>query len=288
MGVKPDQLACLMVAELDARLREAGCVEVLDWPDQTDRTGQAIDLLAVDGSGVVAVEHTTIETWVGQLQVRKRLYELFPHGGVLLEDIPDAGHFHLVLDPEALVRLPWSQRAGLPSAVEQWVRATLPTVPWPHRRGVPTWVEGVVEPSRLRIGMERMTDSWNLVGPLARLVKIGWWIPAKLQQRRAARLQVALDAKVPKLLAAGADRSILVFEDRDMYASAPAFVSEALQAASAGRRLPDVVWLFNVTAGNPLATPVWDGSHWWHEHGPDVETFPRARCGEYDALRQLP
>ena len=80
------------------------------------------------------------------------------------------------------------------------------------------------------------------------------------------RLRRALDEKVPKLLEAAGNscRSILVIEDRDAVFSAPAFVSRALERASDGRPLPDVIYLLDTGRGDPHMLAVFDTGVWAH------------------------
>lgn len=80
---------------------------------------------------------------------------------------------------------------------------------------------------------------------------LGWWRPVHFEHLRSVRLSETLRTKVPKLLQAHSTaRTILVLEDRDMHMSAPAFVSQAMQAAVGTGDLPDVIYLLNVTTGS--------------------------------------
>ena len=151
--------------------------------------------------------------------------------------------------------------------------------------GQPTFVRGQLDELRLELSLERWTDGITLVGPLARVVQVGFWRPLDLEDRRTTRLKTALRKKVPKLLAAAQGaRTILVLEDRDMRMSAPAFVSRALAAAAGTAVLPDVIYLMNVTSGNPLLTPIYSSQIWWHEGEHGWLTFSDARSAAFNRL----
>jgi hypothetical protein len=276
-----------MVAELDAELRGAGPVGAPLVPDALNRNKKAVDLLVRGIDGAVAVEHTTIESWPRQIEARARLMELFDQGGVLIGDVADAGHYIAVLDPVGLLEIPYRERPTVAPEMEAWIRSALPSVPWPHQIGVDHWVEDTLATTGLRVGLHRFTDSMRLVGPWARLVQVRWWIPAKLLNHRARRLAETVEGRFPKLLAAGpvGTRSVLVLEEVDIYSSAPFYVSEALQLAVGDRPVPDAIYLFDAVHGNPVATPIWNGQRWWHEHSFAPSTFSAQRCGEFNALR---
>ena len=64
-----------------------------------------------------------------------------------------------------------------------------------------------------------------------------------------------------------------------MAMSAPRFVSLAL--ASEAARLPDAIYHFNVTAGDPLITPILLDGTWWHDRPFPISRLPAARVAEY-------
>ena len=105
-----------------------------------------------------------------------------------------------------------------------------------------------------------------------------------MEGRRAASLQVSLDAKVPKLLAASPGaRTILVLENRDFATSAPKFVADALAGLEAPA-LPDAIYEFDVAHGNPLLSGILVDGVWWEGLTVRSETFPEARYLRFNSL----
>lgn len=284
-GVRRDQFAAFMVAERDAELRGAGPFEVEQWPDIDDRQRPAVELIGRDAQGiVVAVEHTVIESYHDQIAERKALELMFRRGGPEIAELEDAAQFRVIVRIEELLAIRRNERPLVGPAVAAWVRSALPSVPWPHRPGEPTYVRGRLSRPSLEVSLERWTAAFRFVGPLARVMRVGFWRPVDLEERRQARLAEAVRQKVPKLLAAADQaRTILVLEDRDMYMSAPAFVSRAMAALEAAD-LPDVIYLLNVTAGDPLLTPIYMDGNWSHNHDRGLMTFPPQRAAQFNGL----
>ncbi len=152
--------------------------------------------------------------------------------------------------------------------VTQWVADKIDEVPPRHRPGINglVWGEHPEVPFRWALWQALSFDAAGLIGPNARVVQITFAKPANLEELRMTRLRRALDEKVPKLLEAAGNsrRSILVIEDRDAVFSAPAFVSRALELASDGRPLPDVIYLLDTGRGNPHMLAVYDAGVWAH------------------------
>jgi hypothetical protein len=282
--LRRDQFAALMVAARDAALRHADPVEAVRWPDVENRDRPAVELIARDRRGLVAVEHTIIESYPAQIAERLALQEMFPFGGPVIAELPDAAQYRLLVHVDELLAVPRRDRPLAEPAVAAWVREALPDVPWPHVPGRPTFVRSQFERPRIEASLERWIAGVGFVGPLSHVIPIGFWRPVDLEERRGTRLEVAMRDKVPKLLAAAPGaRTILVLEDRDMHMSAPAFVSSALaRIQDAG--LPDVIYLLNVTAGDPLLTPIYASGQWWHENNHPLLTFALDWAREFNGI----
>lgn len=282
--LRRDQFAALMVAARDAALRHADPVEVVRWPDVEDREQPAVDLIARDRRGLVAVEHTIIESYPAQIAERLALQEMFPLGGPEIAELPHAAQYRLMVQVAELLAIPRRDRPLAEPAIAEWVRKMLPDVPWPHAPGRPTFVRSRIGRPRIELSLERWIADVGFVGPLAHVIPIGFWRPVDLEVRRGTRLKVAMRDKIPKLLAAAAKaRTILVLEDRDMHMSAPAFVSRALVRIQ-GVALPDVIYLLNVTAGDPLLTPIYTSGQWWHENNHPLLTVASEWASEFNGL----
>lgn len=283
-NLRRDQFAALMVAERDAALRDQVPAEVVRWPDVEDREHPAIELIARDRRGLVAVEHTIIESYPAQIAEQQALQEMFSWGGPEIAELPHAAQYRLLVHVDDLLAIPRRDRRLAEPTVAKWVRDVLPEVPWPHIPGRPTFVRSRIDNPSIELSLQRWVADIGFIGPLARVIPISFWRPADLEERRSTRLEVAVRAKVPKLLAAATDaRTILVLEDRDMYMSAPAFVSRAL-ARIQGADLPDVIYLLNVTAGDPLLTPIYTSGQWWHERNHPLLTFESEWAREFNGL----
>ncbi len=283
-GLRRDQYAALMVAERDAALRHVDPVSVVRWPDIEDRERPAIDLLARDSRGLVAVEHTVIESYPTQIAEQKALYAMFPRGGPKIAELAHAPQYRLLVHVDELLAVPRRDRPLAEPAITKWVREVLPLVPWPHLPGRPTFVRSRTDRPSIELSLERWVADIGFVGPLAHVIPISFWRPANLEERRTTRLGTAMRDKIPKLAAAAAGaRTILVLEDRDMHMSAPAFVSRALVEIE-GVALPDAIYLLNVTHGDPLLTPIYTSGRWWHEENHPLLTFPSAWASKFHSF----
>lgn len=63
-----DQAVALAVARLIAEDRTGGEVEIMAVPERADRTNPAVELITADAVGTLAIEHTLIEPYPGQIQ----------------------------------------------------------------------------------------------------------------------------------------------------------------------------------------------------------------------------
>lgn len=230
------------------------------------------------------MEHTVIESYPAQIAERKALQAMFPLGGPEIAELAHAPQYRVIVRVDEILAVPRGDRSLVGPAVARWVRDALPLVPWPHVPGRPTFVRSRIDRPNLEVSLERWVADIGFVGPLAHVVPVGFWRPSDLEDRRGTRLEVALRRKVPKLLAADdSARTILVLEDRDMHMSAPAFVSRALGRIDAVE-LPDVIYLLNVTAGDPLLTPIYASRRWWHDDNHSLLTFPAPWASHFNGL----
>ena len=285
-GLRRDQFAARIVAQRDSERRGTGAVETVSWPDVDERQRPAVEFVGRDEHGLIAVEHTTIESYQLQITEQKALQAMFPLGGPEIAELPNAGQFHLLVRVDELRRVPHGERRRVEPAVAAWIRSVLPSVPWPHVPGKPTFVRGQIDHPPLEVSLERWIADVGFAGPLARVVSVGFWRPGDIEERRKARLEETLVRRLPKLLAAAdGARTILVLEDRDMHMSAPGLVSRAL-ASLQPVQLPDVIYLLNVTAGDPLLVPIYDSTQWWHDNNHGMLTFSTDAAARFNALHR--
>ena len=281
-----DQLIALMVAERDAELHGRGAVRPIEWPDAKNRLAKAVEFRGVDDVDEIVVEHTRIESYDSQIEDRMAVSKIFPKFGPEISHRWEAGYMMLSVAPGEMARVGYRDRKRVADLLTEWVASKIDEVPPPHRPGLNglVWGEHPEVPFRWALWQALSFDAAGLIGPNARFVQVSFAKPANLEEMRVARLRRALDEKVPKLLeAAGSScRSILVIEDRDTVFSAPAFVSRALEMASDGRPLPDVIYLLDTGRGNPHMLAVYDAGVWAHAGDAwyDWKGFSIARSSE--------
>ncbi len=186
--LRRDQLAAFMVAERDAAVRGAAPIEVVRWPDIDDRRRPAVELLARDRQGLVAVEHTVIESYPAQIAEHKALHAMFPLGGPEITEVVDAAQFRIMVRVDEVLAVPRRDRLLVEPAVAQWVRDNLAEVPWPHVPGRPTFVIGAIDRPWLEVSLGRWIADVGFVGPLTGVVPVGFWRPPDLERRRCGRL----------------------------------------------------------------------------------------------------
>ena len=264
---------------------------MLEWPDRSDDVGETVELLARDDGGEVAVEHTRIESYPGQIDDRNAVYQYFDRGGPDLPGMGDlGGHLMLVVPAQRFARslphLRKRRRAG--DRIAEWVRQRADNFSDPELIDGSKWLEGTDDEVPFSWTLCRLLPgNAAVVGPLKDVVQVRFARPRNLELMRSERVGVALERKLRKLHAAAETgrRSVLVLEDRDMLMSSPIEVSRAVASVSAGRVLPDVMYLLNTTMGNPLAGVLFSAGVLAHEIG-DVrwEQFSVRRCGQLNAM----
>ena len=286
-----NQLIALIVAERDAELHGRGAVQPVEWPDVEIRQAKAVEFRGVDDVGEVVVEHTRIESYDSQIDDRMAASKIFPKFGPEIPDRWEAGYMRLSVAPGEMARVRYRDRKRVAEIHTGWVAGKIDDVPPPHRPGLSgvVWGEHPEVSFRWALWQALSFDAAGLIGPNARVVQISFAKPANLEELRVARLRRALDEKVPKLLEAAGDscRSILVIEDRDTVLSAPAYVSKALEVASEGRQLPDVIYVLDTGRGDPHMLAVFDAGVWAHSADAwyDWKGFSVARSSELNAKR---
>lgn len=171
---------------------------VLEWPDDNDRTGKAIDALAADGDDRLAIEHTILQPFVGE---KKDASVFLKTVGTL----DKADHLKLPgfsvtlsFDVGAVpTRTDWSKVAP---AVEQWYLA--------RREAIQTGSSKHVVP-------ELPFELTVAVSKSALNSSLGFFFIGRVapeQRPLDDTVAQALNTKVEKLTAASADKRILLLE----------------------------------------------------------------------------
>lgn len=237
-----DQLIALAVAELIAAQRGGGQVMVVAVPERDDRTNPAVELVAADAVGTLAIEHTLIEPYPGQIQDNHQIRpyaETLPT--MLAGRLPAGSRFDLNLDVRVVNGIRPTEDTL--DAIVEWAVAAA----------------ALLEDGRPGIGGSHMAKGGPSDLPFAITVarwprdvddalpevSIGWWRPPDLEERRRERLVVALRKKLPKIAAAEAEghQGVLVVESDDIQLSNSTDIRVALLAAAAEVEDPLPSWI---------------------------------------------
>ena len=255
-----ERAVCLVAAQALAR-RRAGCEFVVDgYPDEGERTDEAVDMIGHDDVGAVAVEHTLVEAYPSQTldNVRMRqLFEGFPSRFGSSLPLPGYYTFSVDLGAAAGVR---GDPDHLARTGEQWVRDTAPTLPEPEippRR--PNHAQTEL-PGPLQVTLYRLRDGVGEEGSL----RVTLLFPGDIETKRASRALTALQRKAPKLEAArpSGGSTLLVLESHDFVLSNDVAIDQAIYRASQGfSPLPEHIAVVDTSAD--------DGA--WREHAIKVD-----------------
>lgn len=224
------------------------------------------------GDRVFAVEHTRIESFEEQIAGSKRLLNLVAPLESELPGLLPSGHYDLILPAGAAGSVPGRNVEAVRKAIAVWVVGTAPRLALrPDDEEIEDPVRSVTaQPPGVpfEVTLQRTPSEGGVV------IYASGFIPPELEHRRRERVRKALDAKLPKLLAAkhkfGAT-SILALESDDIALANRALIGVALVEELRGRSdAPDWIYLF--VTDRPL---VW--RFFVLKRG--EEMFPRVRDG---------
>lgn len=237
-----DQLIALAVAELIAAQRGGGQVMVVAVPERDDRTNPVVELVTADAVGTLAIEHTLIEPYPGQIQDSHQIRpyaEALPT--MLAGRLPTGSRFDLNLAIRVVNGIKPTQE--ILDAIAEWAVAAAPLLEVGRPgNGGRHMSKGGPPDIPFPITLARWPRHVDDVLPE---VSIGWWLPPDLEERRRERLVVALRKKLPKLTAAEAEghRGVLVIESDDIQLSNSVDIRVALLAAAAEVEDPLPSWI---------------------------------------------
>lgn len=237
-----DQAVALAVARLIAADRSGGEVEIRAVPERDDRTNPAVELITADAVGTLAIEHTLIEPYPGQIQDNHQIHpcaETLPT--MLAGRLPAGSRFDLNLDVGVVNGIKPTQETL--DAIAEWVVGTAPLLE-DGRPGIDGrhMAKGGPPDLPFTITLARWPRRVDDVFPE---LSIGWWRPPDLEERRRERLVVALRKKLPKLTAAEVEghRGVFVIESDDIQLSNSVDIRVALLAAAAEVEYPLPSWI---------------------------------------------
>lgn len=237
-----DQRIALAVAQLIADRRGGGKARVVRIPEHEDRTNPVVELVTEDAVGMLAIEHTLIESYTGQINdgFEVGCFEE-PLRAALLNDLPEGSRFDLSLAIRGAKGVRPS--ATNVAAVAEWVRATVPTLA-DGRPGVDGAHFASVGPPTLPF--EASLYRWpQRLGSSLPTFSVRLATPADLEAHRVRRVGIALDKKLPKLATAARDgiEGVLVLESEDWQLANNGAILEGVRTASAGRDAELPAWI---------------------------------------------
>jgi hypothetical protein len=254
-----DKRLCLAAAQRLADRRGGGALRDVRYPDNVNRTDPAIDLIAMGDVGAIAVEHTVLETFQGQITDNVRFQQLLgdmtDRIGVTL---PTPGHYHLAVPVEAVAGI--KPTDTVQEAIETWIRDKAATLPIPR---IPpkekNSVAGVPPDAPLPMVLRRLHD-----GPQG----VVWFLratPEELAELSVLRAMTALQHKAKELEAYRSQgaTTVLLLEIQDFVLTNAAAVATAVEEAARrfGGPLADLIVAVE-TLGLERETIIKDGSCW--------------------------
>jgi hypothetical protein len=277
--LKSDSALCLDVARWLAG-PDADSVEVLELPDEVERTEQAVELVVRSPDAEIALEHTLIESSPDQTQDGAhtvRLLEGLPQ--LAMQVLPAEGRYELgvyvgsargfnTLGKQTLAReqlVTWIERVA-PTLVDGSSRTA------PHHMAFGKPPDTPFDVKLARWPYERMPEGQPNIARFT----FSRFKPADLEGLRVVRVRKCLDDKLPKLLAHGPRRrTVLVLEDRDLALANSAVIHAAVRNAAIGiDKLPDTIVLVDTSAGVRVAYRIYDANAWTEQRSADRGLLP--------------
>lgn len=237
-----DQSISLVVARMVAVERSGGDVEIRAIPEREDRTNPAVELVTADSVGTLAIEHTIIEPYPGQIRDN---HQIRPYAttlpAMLTGRLPPGGRFEINLDVGVANGIKLAPETL--EAIAEWVVSAAPLLE-EGRPGIDGrhMAKGGPPDLPFPVTLARWPRHADDVFPE---LSIGWWRPSDLEERRRERLAVALRKKLPKLTTAAAvgHQGVLVIESDDIQLSNFVDIRAALHDAAADAEDPLPSWI---------------------------------------------
>jgi hypothetical protein len=206
--------------------RESSTRENLRSPEDTGHKFP-VELAFNLGPQVFALEHTGIEPFDGHLEMEAQTKTLFtPITDALKDSLGTEAYFELRLPLHALRNRKQKELAEIQSVIIDWVIAAAPTIekrPYPDYRGTS---DGPLRIDKVPFDLTLIRFEPPLVP--GRHFEIRHMVD-NLDELRAARMQIAIDKKFPKLAAWKENenaKNVLVLEQNDMQLTNPGIVAD--------------------------------------------------------------
>jgi hypothetical protein len=243
-----ERSVCLVAAQAFARRRAGGEFVVDGYPDERERTEEAVDVIGHDSQGPVTIEHTLIEAYDNQVLENKRFAQLFQGFSERFgARLPQPGYYSLAVDLGA-IGVARGYTVDLPDTIEAWVWAEAASLLEPRIPPVGLNHVQVELSGPIPVTLYRLRDGPGEEGSLS----VALLFPGDIEAERTARIRTALDKKVRKLEAARlpGGKTLLVLESQDFVLSNPVVIAQAVHAAAQGLTpMPDEIVCIDVSAG---------------------------------------
>ena len=230
--------------------KEPSEVTGVEEPDKIQQRVQDIDLEFSIGSSRFVMEHTTLETFSGQIAHGTKAWRILgPLEKGLVPQLP-CGYFQLSVETGALKGIKDSDAERIQEALAAWVIQKAPLL----RAWVPGSSNHCIEetPPGVPFAVE-LSRHFPGGRPILKVTNPD---PADFQEQVLKRVRYALDGKCPKLQEAKARRqskSVLVLESGDIYRTnvilaGEAILTELSKRAQNHNDIPDDVYFVHTVS----------------------------------------
>lgn len=238
-----DELIALHVAQLIADGRDGGTAHIMGQPEREDRTNPVVELVTSDAVGCLAIEHTLIESYTGQITDQRQIQPYIESLPKLLgDDLQESSRFDINVNPRAVAGV--KKTADAIDAIVVWVRRVAPTLP-DGRPGIAGAHIARGGPPELPFDVSLARWPRHPESPIPH-VTVGWWSPENLEELRETRIATALEKKLPKIHTASEAlrcEGVLVLEADDIQLANAVDIRIALQKAAAAQDQPVPAWI---------------------------------------------
>lgn len=251
-----------------ANHRQGGVVTLVARPELEERTLRSVELVMRDHVGELAIEHTRIEAFEGQIVDP---LEIAPYADGLehrIDDrLPPGSRFELVLDVGAASGVKPS--AARLDRIADWVALEAPGLV-DGRPGV----QGghMVKAAPPDLPFPATLSRWPVAdGSALPAFSVRTWRPEDLEERRLTRVSRALADKLSKLLTArsGGREALLVLESNDIQLSNAWSIAEAVRESAGGfAELPEWIVLVESETDPPSGWIIRAEGAWRDPEGP--------------------
>jgi hypothetical protein len=222
---------------------------------EKDGSGPPVDLRFMLGAYDYALEHTLIEAFAGQIHMDNEFGQLIgPVIDELSGNLPGPAVYHLYCPINARVGNSARKLEQIRNDFIEWIRNHAQRL---HERNPeePTrdkWPHGICEDYQAKPPgfpyevMLRREAHWSRSSMHYGVLQPSRFAPENVEDKRADRLQKALDAKCPKLLRCKEEgaRSVLILEDVDISLTNYVLIQDALEnLLKEPINLPDEIYL---------------------------------------------